>query len=436
MEDTPAAEDQVRAADAPTLRLHGWRDPQVVGLALLAMSAGFGQFGVVAALGDVARTFGHLSSGASIADQAGLSGTKLGAGLAVIRLASLGGLPLAGLADRLGRRRTLIASCSLGLAITVASAFSPGYWWFVVIFALGRPMLSATNALAGVSAAEETSTHDRTKAIALIAAGYGIGTGLVAFLHGLVGSQLGFRGLVGLAVVPLVLMPIVARRVEEPDRFARQSVAPEHRLPVLDAVGPQFRKRLVVVSLITFSLSLITGPANSFVYLYAQNVVHVRGVLTSAMVAAAGVTGFCGLLLGRYLADHFGRRPTIALAMVAMAGLGVLTYSGSATAVLLGYVLGVLAGSTIAPAAGAFVNELFPTSIRASVAGWQVAVGVLGASAGLLAFGAIADVGNRFGVAAAATFLPSLAGVFLLLLLPETCDRELEDLWPVPGDKS
>ena len=420
------------SASLPGLRLRGWRDPQVVGLALLAMSAGFGQFGVVAALGDVARTFGHLQSGASLADQAGLSGTKLGIGLAIIRLASLGGLPAAGLADRLGRRRTLIIFCAVGLAITVASAASPGYWWFVVIFALGRPMLSATNALAGVSAAEETSTHDRAKAIALIAAGYGIGTGLVAFLHGLVGGQLGFRGLVALAVVPLVLMPFVARRVEEPDRFARQTVAPEHRLPVLSAVAPQFRRRLVTVSVIAFALSAVTGPVNSFVYLYAENVVHVKGYVTSAMVAAAGVTGLCGLLLGRYTADRFGRRPTIAIAMTAIAGLGVLTYSGSTAGVLIGYVLGVLAASTIAPAAGSFVNELFPTSVRASVAGWQVAVGVLGASAGLLAFGAIADVGNRFGVAAVATFLPPLAALVLLAFLPETRDRELEDSWPDP----
>jgi MFS family permease len=119
--------------------------------------------------------------------------------------------------------------------------------------------------------------------------------------------------------------------------------------------------------------------------------------------------------------------------MAAMASLGILTYSGSTAGVLVGYVFGVLAAATIAPAAGAFVNELFPTSVRASVAGWQVAVGVLGASAGLLAFGAIADVGNRFGIAATATFLPALAGTFLLLLLPETRGRELEDLWPEAG---
>ena len=54
---------------------------------------GSAQFGVVAALGDVAKGFGQVTHGATFADQAGLSGTDLGIGLAVIRLAALGGLP-------------------------------------------------------------------------------------------------------------------------------------------------------------------------------------------------------------------------------------------------------------------------------------------------------------------------------------------------------
>jgi hypothetical protein len=100
----------------------------VVGAGLLALAAGFGQLGAVAALGDVAKSFGRLSHGATIADQAGLSGTELGLGLAVVRLASLGGLPLAGLANRYGRRDVLLMTCGLGLALTVAAAAGPSYW--------------------------------------------------------------------------------------------------------------------------------------------------------------------------------------------------------------------------------------------------------------------------------------------------------------------
>jgi len=404
------------------VRLYRWRDPPVIAVALLAMAAGFGQFGAVSALGSVAKTFGHLSSGATFADQAGLSGTTLGLGLAVLRLASLGGLPLASLADRFGRKPVLIVTCAVGLAFTVVAAASPTYWWFVVIFALGRPALSATNGVASVSAAELTDSGERAKAIALIAGGYGLGAGLTAVLHSLAESALGFRGLFALAAVPLVLLPLIRHITVEPDRFTDAS---EHGRPVLGPIGAAYRRRLVVVCALAFCVSVITGPANSLVFVYAQNVRHVSGVVTAAMVVGAGVTGLLGLLLGRFLADRVGRRPTVAGAMVAMALLGVLCYSGSKAALIVGYVLGVLAAAVFAPAGGALANELFPTAVRASVTGWNIAAGVLGAVCGLLIFGALADVGRTAGLAATVTFLSMVPAAALVVLLPETMGHEM-----------
>ena len=115
--------------------------------------------------------------------------------------------------------------------------------------------------------------------------------------------------------------------------------------------------------------------------------------------------------------------------MAAMALLGMLTYSGSGVGAAVGYLLAVLAASVFAPAAGALTNELFPTSIRASVIGWEIAIGVFGATAGLLAFGAVADVGNRFGLAAIVVFAATIPATGLFALLPETRDTEPEDLW-------
>ena len=411
-------------------RLYRWTDPTVTVLAVAALAAGFGQFGAVAALGDVARQFGQVTHGTTVADQAGLSGTELAAGLAVIRLASLGGLPVSGAADRLGRRRVLLSALAAGLALTVVAAASPSYWWFVAIFALGRPFLSAAAALTQVVAAEETSSAERAKAIAFVTAGYGIGAGLAAIVHSLASGSLGFRGLFALAVVPLALLPLVARRLVEPERFAVAAAAAEHPLPVLGPVGPPFRRRLVVVAALAFAISVITGPANSFVFLFAQDVVHQPGYVTASMVAGAGVTGLAGLLAGRWLADHVGRRATGAVGIVGVALFGTLTYTGSRPALLVGYLLGVLAGSVFAPAGGALVNELFPTGVRASVAGWWVASGVIGAGAGLVEFGAVADAGGRWAVAAAVTFLPAVAASVLFWFLPETLGREPEDLWP------
>jgi len=399
-------------------------------VAITAFASGFGQFGVVAALGDVSTQLGHVAHGASIADKVGLSGTQLGVGLAVIRLASLGALPIIGMADRLGRRRVLLAVTIGGLGLTAVAAASPGYWWFVVIFALGRPLLSATNALAELMGGEETSSHDRAKAVALIAAGYAVGAGLSAIVHSLASGSLGFRGICALAIVPLVIVYALRGWVEEPSRFMVAEVAADHPTPVLGAVGPRFRTRVLWLCLIAFAISIITGPANSFVFLYAQNIVHQAGYWTALMVVMAGAAGLLGLLGGRSLADNIGRRPTCMIAMVGAALSATLAYSGSRPALIVGYVCGVLSGAVLAPAVGSLLTELFPTSVRASVTGWWVTAGVLGAVVGLVAFGAVADVGNRFALAAAVTNLPMALAAGLFLLVPETRGKEPEMLWP------
>jgi MFS family permease len=147
------------------------------------------------------------------------------------------------------------------------------------------------------------------------------------------------------------------------------------------------------------------------------------------MVVGAGATGLAGLLIGRWMADRYGRRVTGALGMVGLALFGVLSYAGPRYDLIIGYVLGVMFGSIFAPAVGALVNELFPTSVRASAAGWFLAAGVLGAVVGLVVFGSIADIGNHFSLAADLTFLPAILVTALFWSLPETKGRELEDLW-------
>ncbi|MHB1444866.1 MAG: MFS transporter [Acidimicrobiales bacterium] len=421
-----------RSIDRPpgALVLRGWRDPVVLALAVVALAAGFGQFGAVAALGDVARSFGHQGHGATIADQAGLSGTELGLGLAAIRLASLGGLPLAGAADRLGRRRILLWAGAIGLIFTIAAAGSPSYWWFVVIFAAGRPSLSAAASVAQVAAAEETSSTDRAKAVALIAGAYGVGSGITALLHSLASAQLGFRGIFALAGIPLLILFLIRRRVGETSRFLAAAGAAKHPLPVLGPVGRAYRGRLAVVAGLAFAVGAATGPANSFIFLYAQNVRHLAGWATAVMVVASGLAGLGGLVAGQWLADHLGRRPAGALGMALIATAALVAYSGSVPALVGGYIAGVTAGSIFAPAAGALANELFPTSVRASVAGWYVAAGVAGATVGLIVFGAVADIGNRFSLAGMVTFLPVIPVAGAFWLVPETKGREPETLWP------
>lgn len=415
-------------------QIYGWLERPVLGLVAIVVTVGFAQFGVVAALADLAREFGGdtATGELTIAQQAGLSGTQLGIGLAIIRLASVGSLYLAGRADRFGRRRTLLVMVTTGLCLVGLSSFSPGYWVFVAVFAASRPFLSATIAIAGVSAAEQTSKLDRARAMALMTGAYGVGAGIFAVVRGLVASAVGFRPLFFASFALCGVVAAASRWIRETDRWRiaernQQDTRVGPRRNLWAGLDHHLRRRLAPVLGVMFGVAVVTGPANSFVFLYAERILDIPPVVTAALVTAAGVTGLAGLVLGRWFADHLGRRPTGAVAMAGIALSGVVTYSGPTWAAATGYLLAILAGAAFAPAAAALHNELFPTSVRSAVAGWTTAAGVLGAVVGLLAFGAAADRTGRFDLAAMAVFIPAGLCAGLFALVPETRGLELEE---------
>jgi MFS family permease len=404
-------------------------------VALLMAAAGFAQFSPAAALGDVAEELGDLGSGDSISEQAGLPGSVLGGGLAVIRLSALLALPLAALADRVGRRRTILAYATIGLVVTTTAAASPGYWWFVAAFALARPFLTATDTVGEVLCAEHTGPADRAKAVALGAAAYGVGAGLVGVLRGLAGDDLGFRPVYALAAVPLLGVAVAGRLVTEPDRFAHHEVAAAGgRLAALRVVRGVHRRRLTTLAVLAFASGFLTAPVGTFLFVYAENVLGTSSAVTGALVVGAGVTGLVGLVVGRMLADRVGRRPTAGVAMVLMAGAGVLTYSGSVAALAVGYLLGIMFGSAYGPSAITLTTELFPTAVRAAVAGWLVVAGVLGATTGLWVAGAIADLTGGFTGAMAAVCVPGGLAAVLLATVPETRGTDLDAAGPATMD--
>lgn len=401
-----------------------WRQPAVLTAAGLSVPVGFAQFGPAVALSDVADTFGTAAVTPGTVEQLALSGGVIGVGYALIRLSSLGSLAIAGAADRYGRRRVLLTTIAVGLILTATSALSLSYWMFVAIFALGRPFLSASNAVAGVTAAEYTDTRHRSSAIVLIAAGYAVGTGLTLIIRYVGEATLGFRGLFGLAILPVLLLPLAARTLRETDRFA--AVTTRQPTTMLGRVPTAVLPRLLLVMLLTAGIALVTGPANTYVFFYGEQAAGLSIGMVTLAGLLGGPIGLLGLLVGRWGADRLGRRVTAAAAMVVAAAGAIVLYSGPAWAVLVGYPLSLFGQAAYGPPAGALDAELFRTEIRATVAGWLTVAGVLGASAGLLVFGLLWETVG-FQAAAWLLFLPVAVLAWSYLVLPETRDRELDD---------
>lgn len=387
----------------------------VLTLGLVALAAGYGQFGATSALGDVAKTFGTLGNQSTFTARAGLSGSTLSLGLDILRAASLGALPLASFADRLGRRTVLYACAGVGLLVTAAASLSPGYWWFVAIFALARPLLSAASALATVVTTELTTTAKRVSALTVVTAGAAVGAGLSAVVHGIVRGPDAFRILFASAVLPAVAVVLLVRRLPESHGPVRGAIVPR-----LGSMPKELLGRLAIVMGVTAAIGAISGPANGFAFVYAERILKLSPGFVSTVVVLSGVPGIAGLLIGRRIADHQGRRIALAAGVVVFGAASVLAYSGGSDAFVAGYIVGVFAGGVFGPPAAAVATESFPAAERATAGGWIVVASVLGALLGLSIFGPVFDVTGSSLDASLAAFLPALPVLWFLRRLPET----------------
>jgi MFS family permease len=405
-----------------------WLSPPVLAVAGLSAGSGIAAYGVTVLIGDVAAAFGDAAPDAAL-EGIGMPLTTVGAALAAVRLASLGGLPMAALADRAGRRRVLLTAAAAGLALTALSAAAPGFWWYVALVALARPFLSSVNAVSAVVAAEDVRSADRAASVAVIAAAYGLGSGIVAVGRGLLPGDAGFRVVAAAALLPLLLLPLLARWVREPAIAVDRTRA--RGLP--GSVPRGLRGRVAALALLVGALAVATGPAFTYLFVYGERVLGQPPLRVAVLVLGAGPAGLLGLVIGRWAADRLGRRRAAAGSMVGVGGALVLAYAGSFAALAAGYLLSILLASAFTPAQGALAAELVPTATRATLAGWITLASVVGATFGLATFGVLADAAGGFATAAQLLGALTAASALGFAALPETRGRELEDLEPRGG---
>lgn len=394
-------------------------------LFLVALFAGFAQFGAVTSLNDVAKHFGNATSSASLKSAVGLSGSVLGLGLGLLRVASLASLPLASLADRFGRKKVLRRTMTIGLVATSLASLSPSYWFFVLCFAFARPLLSASSTIVQVITVELSTTKSRINHIVIVSAGSGIGAGLSAVLHGVIRGPNSFRWLFALGILPIFALVPFLKVV--PESHERDQSHPTARL---GAVTKSLRPRLLIVASIAFVVGVISGPANGFAFVYGEGILKLSPQFSAFIVTLSALTGLAGLLLSRAFAKKYGRRITVAVGVLATALTSTLAYSGGKMNFVLGYMLGVGAAGLMSPALTAMATELFTHSFRATAAGWILVAGVIGAVIGLGFFGLIGDAVHTTSalslrLPAILTFIPLLPVLFLLSKLPESSEMEL-----------
>lgn len=353
--------------------------------------------------------------------------------LAWVRLGALPAFLILPLADRVGRRRVfLVAVAGMSLA-TVASGFATTSTWFIIAQTVARTFVVATTATAVVIVAEELPAQHRGWGIGMLGAigafGYGLGALLYAFVESL---PFGWRSLYFVGGLPLLLLPMLSRRVPETRRFDHHRAAreaddqPSGFLQPLVELVSTYPARSAAVAAMALAFAIGAGPAFGLLSDFVQTAHGWQPSSYSLMAILAGAFGIVGNTAMGWGADRVGRRP------IALAAFGLFPFvvyaiyfgpSVGIPALWIPFVF-ILSGTNVLMRI--ISSELFPTSSRNTALGWETLCETLGGAIGFALVGGLTLASASIAPAVAAVSAITILGAAVVWWLPETAGRELE----------
>jgi MFS family permease len=370
-----------------------------------------------------------------IAVDLGMPERDLGGFLALIKLGAVPAFLIVPFADRIGRRRVFLAAVLVFSLGTLATAFAQTALQFVLTQMVARTFMLTASAVAFVIVTEEYPALHRGWAIGMLGAlsscGNGLGAGLFAAIERL---PFGWRALYAIGLVPLLLVPLLRRRIPETRRFSarRASGAVDAEGALVAWYRPLLRLarlypgRALGIAAAGGLRAVGESAVFQFTAYFTLTVHHWSPAQFSLMFIVGGAVGIIGNVVAGRLGDWVGRR-AIGFACLALFPLFAwMFYTGPGWMLPIAWTLFVFTNTAGDVVVRAFSTELFPTSYRSTAAAWSSLVQTIGWSLGL----AIVGLGTARGVDIA-TMTSGLSLVVLgagvaVLGLPETHRQELE----------
>ena len=361
-----------------------------------------------------------------------LSKAQSGFLVAFINAGTVLAFVLVRLADRWGRRRVLTITIAGYTLSTFATGLAPGPLSFAVFQFLARMFLIAEWATTMVIAAEEYPAERRGMVLGVIQGFSALGSivcaGVAPFLmdH----TAYGWRSVYFVGIVPLVILAFARRGLRESRRFAEQvAEGTMVQLSLFHIWRTPYRRRLIQMSAIWALTYLCTQNAVMF---WKAFVLESRGFTSQQVALSISIAAVVSMPLVFYsgkLLDQIGRKSG-AVVIFAMTVLGVVGSYGlhGRWPLTLALVFGIFGASAVLSVLNAFTTELFPTELRGSAFAWSNnLLGRIGYVAGPAIVGVVAtDYG--WGPAVQITVIgPVIAVILILLWLPETGSKELEE---------
>src|SRR5471032_1190367 len=360
--------------------------------------------------------------------EAGLIGTV------TLLTSAVGGWAAGALSDRIGRVKTLQITILWFAIFTLVCALAQNFsqlLWARGLMGLG---FGGEWTAGAVLIGEVIRARDRGKAVGLVQAGWAIGWGVSAVLYALMFSLLppewAWRSLFLLGILPALFVIFICRFVDEPEVFVAQqkAVAPEDRASFAAIFAPKMLSTTLRAVLLTTGAQGGYYAITTWLPTFLKTERHLTVLGTGGYLAMVIVGSYVGYIVSAFLTDYLGRKKNFILfatgsLCIALAYTRLPVTDG--VMLFLGFPLSFCV-SGVFSGMGAFLTELFPTSIRGSGQGFSYNMGRAIGSLFPLMIGLSSQsmaLGEAIGVFAGTAY-----GVMILaaLTLPETAGKQLE----------
>ncbi|MCL6611878.1 MAG: MFS transporter [Peptococcaceae bacterium] len=361
----------------------------------------------------------------------GIDTKSAGFMLSVIAVGTLLAFFVVRMGDRVGRKPVFLWSVVLYSALSLATAFTPNMPLFALCQFIARTFLVAVWAVGFIIIAEEFSVDLRGRALGLFQAAAAIGAIFPALCMPLTANLgFGWRGLYVIGAFPLLVVFFLARNFHETERFRKTRETSAKGPGFFAAWKPPYTRYMAVVSLLWVLLYFCYITGQNFFSYHAVNELgwnEARVGLTTALAYTLGLTGY--FVAGKLL-DAIGRKPTAAIFLLGGSAFIICAFQAVSFALVAVFLIVATFFIGVFTVIGAsFTNELFPTAIRANATAWgNNIIGRLGQVAAPAMVGSLAvPLGGVANAVSVMALSPVLAVLLILLFLPETRHREMQD---------
>jgi MFS family permease len=342
--------------------------------------------------------------------------------------AAAGGITFGVIADRLGRKRALMAAVLIYSVFTAACGLAQSAIQLAIFRILLGIGMGGEWATGAALVSESFPARHRGKALAFVQSAWAIGYGLAALVNLIVMPIWGWRGVFFVGVLPALFTLWIRRRIEDPPMWRSVATAERGRFSAL--FKGDIRPVTIAIALMNSCCLFAWWGLNGWVPAYL-NLPPARGGigLSSSTMSWFMIAMQAGMWFGYvsfgFLADAYGRKRTYVTYLLVAAVL--LPLYGSLrvpTALLFLGPFVAFFGTGYFSGLGAIVAELYPTAVRATAAGFCYNFGRIASAAAPYTVGSVAQsrgFGLAFGIAGAAFLLAALAWIWI----PETRNREL-----------